>query len=97
MTPNYKALLQKINSNKREHLLVENELKNLQTFDSLYFKGKRHFEEDGTQDYLVFQPMYRYFKRIAGVSSDNYILLWKSKRLSDENITAPTTTDYIHN
>ena len=41
--------------------------------------------------------MYRYFKRIAGVSSGNYIVFWKSKGLSDENITAPTATDYIHN
>ena len=46
-------------SNKTKHLLVENELKKLKTFDSSYFKGKGHFEEDGTQNYLVFQPMYR--------------------------------------
>ena len=40
--------------------------------------GKRHFEEDGTQNYFVFQPMHRYFKRIAGVGGGNYIF-WKSK------------------
>ena len=33
----------------------------LQTFDSSYFQGKSHFEDDGTQNHLVFQPMYRYF------------------------------------
>ena len=32
----------------------------LKTFDSSYFIGKSHFEEDGTQNYLVFQPMYRF-------------------------------------
>ena len=42
-------------------------------FDAAYFRGKSHFEEDGTQNYLAFQPMYRYSKRIAGVASGNSI------------------------
>ena len=33
---------------------IENNVKKLQTFDSSYFKGKSHFEENGTQNYLVF-------------------------------------------
>ena len=37
--------------------IVENELKKLKTFDSIYLIGKSHFEEDGAQNYLVFQPM----------------------------------------
>ena len=36
--------------------------------------------------------MYRYFKRVNGVGSSNYTYFWKSKGLSDENITAPTTS-----
>ena len=52
-------------------MLVENELKKLQKFDAAYFRDKSHFEEDGTQNYVVFQPMYRYFKKIAGVGSGN--------------------------
>ena len=55
----------KITENKTENVLVENELNKLKTFDSDYFIGKSHFEEDGTQNYLVFQPMYRYFKMIT--------------------------------
>ena len=43
----------------------ENNKKNLQTFNSSYFRGKSPFEEDGVQKYLVFQPMYRYFKMIT--------------------------------
>ena len=31
----------------------------LQAFDSSYFQGKNHFEDDGTQNYLMFQSMYR--------------------------------------
>ena len=66
-----KSLNQKVNSNKTKHLLVENELKKLETFDSIYFRGKSFFEEDGTQNYSVFQEMFRYCKRV--VNSD-YIL-----------------------
>ena len=32
-----------------------------QAFALSYFRGKRHFEDDGTQNYLVFVPIYRYF------------------------------------
>ena len=46
------------------------------------------------QNYLVFQPIYRYFKRVTGVGSGNYVNFWKSNGLSDENITPPATTDY---
>ena len=43
------SLNRKITANKSKHyLLVENELKKLKTFDSGYFRGKSHFEEDGT-------------------------------------------------
>ena len=62
----------------------------LKTFDSGYFIGKSHFEEDGTQNYLVFQPMYRYFKMITNT---DYISSWKSKGLSDESFKPPTTSD----
>ena len=83
----------RITSNKTKHLVVENELKKLKTFDLRYFKGKSHFEEDGTQNYLVFQPIYRYFKRIAGVSGGNYIYFWKSKGLSNERINHIKTSN----
>ena len=68
--------------------------KKLQAFDLIYFRGKSYFEEDFTQNYLVFQPIHKYFKRVAGVGSGNYIYFWKCERLSHENITVPTTTDY---
>ena len=67
---------------------VENNIKMLQTFDSGYFRGKNYFDEDGTQNYLVFLPIGRYF-RING----KYILLWKSKGLSDETIRPYATSD----
>ena len=58
----------KTTSNKSKHLFVETELKKLKTFDSSYFRGKSHFEEDGTQSYLVFQPMHRYLRVITSTN-----------------------------
>ena len=48
------SLNRKITSSKTKHALVENELNQLRTFDSGYFIGKSHFEEDGVQNYLLF-------------------------------------------
>ena len=54
-----------------------------------YFIGKSHFEEDRTLNYLVFQPMNKYFRLITSTLS---VLLWQSKGLSTENIDSPTTS-----
>ena len=81
-------------SNKTRHLQIENKLKKLEKFDSSYFKGKGHFEEDSTQNYLVFQPIYRYFRKILGVGSRNYIYFWKSIGLSDERLNSNTASNY---
>ena len=50
-----KGISDRVTRNKTKRFLVENELKKLQKFDAAYFRGKSHFEEDGTQNYLVFQ------------------------------------------
>ena len=72
--PNFDLKLQgvsdRVTKSKNKYFLVLNEL---QKFGAVYFRGNSHFEEDRTQNYLVFQAMYRYFKRIAGVGSGNYI------------------------
>ena len=83
-------LNRKITQNKSKHLLGENELNKLKTFYSDYFTGKSHFGENCTQNYLVFQPMYRYFKMITNT---DYISSWTSKGLSAERIKPPTTSD----
>ena len=44
----------------------------------------------GTQAYLIFQPVYKYFKFI---SNTNYISSWKSKWLSGEIIKPFLTSD----
>ena len=46
--------------------------------------------EGGSEAYLIFQPVYRYFKTVANT---NYISSWKSKGLSAESIKSPITSD----
>ena len=75
------SLNRKIISKKSKHLHVENELRKLKTFDSIYYRGKIYCEKDGTQNYLVFQAVNKYFKVIAGTI---YVSSWKSRKLLDE-------------
>ena len=58
-------------------------MKKLKTFVSSYFIDKSHFEEDGTQNYLVFQSISKYLQ----IDNSDYVSSWKSKGLSAENIT----------
>ena len=55
------SLNRRITSNKTKHLVIENKLKTSKTFDLGYFIGKSDFDEDGTQNYLVFESMLEYF------------------------------------
>ena len=92
---NCQVLTEKITTFKKsKHLLVENELKKLRTFDSVYFIGKGHFEVDVSQNSSVFQPMHRYFKMIPGAGNGSYTYYWKSKGLSHEKINSIKTSDY---
>ena len=83
--------LKTITQNKAKHLLVE--MNKLKTFDSGYFFGKSHFGEDGSQNYLVFQPIYRYFKLFSITQYLEYVSEWKSKGLSIESIKLISTSD----
>ena len=47
-------LIENLLQNKTKHLLVQNQLKKLERFDSIYFLEKSHFKDDGTQSYLLF-------------------------------------------
>ena len=51
-----KNLTKKVTSNKAKHLLVNNELKILQTSDSSFFIGQNYFNNDGLQFFVIFQP-----------------------------------------
>ena len=54
-----------------------------------YFVGKNYFGEDGAQNYLVFQPIIRYFKFV----NTDYVSSWQSKRLSAEAVKHPATSN----
>ena len=87
------SLNRKVTTNKTKHLLVKNELNKLKNFYLSYFIGQSHFEEDGTQKHLVFQPINRYFK----IGNCDYVLSWKSKGLSAESITPPSAPNNFLN
>ena len=57
-----------------KNIELEITIKKLQTFNSSYLRGKNCFEEDGTQNYLAFQPIIRYF-RIKANKKYGYILM----------------------
>ena len=85
------SLDSKIAKNKAKNESIENELKNLKTFNFGYFIVKGHFEEDDrAQNYLVFQPIRRYFKIIINTK---FISSWKSTGLSDKTIRPYATSD----
>ena len=60
-----------------------------------YFCGKSHLEDDGTQNWLIFQPIQKYFKTVS--TTDSNILSWKFKGLSDENIKPPSRSNKLLN
>ena len=55
--------------------------------------GKNYFDEDSTQNYLVFQPIFRYIKIRRINNTTNYVLSCQSKGLSTEVIKPPSTSD----
>ena len=59
------------------------------------FAVKIYFEDDGTQNYLLFQTAYRYFKTVS--ANDSNILSWKSKGLYNGSIKLPSTSNKMLN
>ena len=87
-----KKISDRVTSNKTKHLLVEIELKKIKYFVAAYYRGNNYFEEDDTQNYLVFQGVYKYFEDVD--VSTTFIKFhansWISKGLSNENISSVT-------
>ena len=68
-----------------EQLAIKNEekIKKLKAFGLSYLRGESHFREDGYQNYIIFLPVYRHFKKIGNTSD---ISEWISKGFSNESI-----------
>ena len=49
-------------------------MKKIETFDPSYFRGKNYFDEDGKRNYLVFTPIFRYFKMNKIITVADYVL-----------------------
>ena len=75
--------------------MVENELKKSETLHSICFCGKSHFEDDGTQNNLVFPTTYRYFEALS--INDSNVVSWKSNGLSYECIKPLSTSNKMLN
>ena len=56
---------------------------------SIFFIGQSHIFNDGAQLFLTFQMLCYTLKRLGDTEK---VLSWKSKRLSTEKGTTPTTT-----
>ena len=61
-----------------------------------YFHGKNYFDEDGNQNYYIFQPISKYLKT-AHVNDINYVLSWKSRGLNYTKIESIKTNIYLLN
>ena len=54
----------------------------------------KYFDEgSGKQNYLVFQPMRKYFKLNSVAIVTDYVLSWQSKGLSYESVKPPAATN----
>ena len=84
----FSSLNRKTVSNKTKDIAIANE--------SGYFRSKNHFDEDGIQNYYIFQPISKYLK-VAHVNYINYIVSWKSRGLNDIKIESIKTNNYLLN
>ena len=82
-----KILNRKITWNKTKYVLVKNEFKKLETFDSSLFIGQSYFSNDGVQLYLIFQPIYKTITTFSSLKDT--FSEWESKELSNEKFTCP--------
>ena len=87
--PKLQSFNKRINSNKTKRVLVKTELKKLKKFNAAYFRSKNYFDGDGTQYYLLFQPVYKYLEKLG-----NDISSRESKGLSNEKISSNITYNY---
>ena len=72
-------------------MLIENQLKKLQTFDSSLFIGQSYSNNDGTQLYVIYEPIYKTITTFYDLKDT--ISEWESKGLSNEKSRPPYTAN----
>ena len=68
--------------------------KKLQTFANIWLSfliGKSYFSIEGSQNFLIFQPILNTFTMPIGLTET--IVTWESKGLPNEKIKTPATTN----
>ena len=55
--------------------------------------GAKCLIEDGSQNYLTFQPLFEYFEKPIKTVIDAKGMGWKSKRFSNESIKPPDASN----
>ena len=89
-----KGISDRVTLDISKHSVVEKELKKTEKFDAANFRGKNYFDgSDGMKNYLVFQPVYKYFETSVK-GSTTYVSLWESKGLSNEKISSIIASNY---
>ena len=77
--------------------IVPNKTKDISFAKELsYFHSKNYFDEDGNQNYYIFQLICKYLK-VAYVYDVNHILSWKSRGLNHIKIESIKTNNYSLN
>ena len=71
-------------------------MKKINAYDFSYFRGKNYFDESGTQNYYILQPLTKYLK-VTRVINTKYILSQKSRGLDEAAIESIKTRNYSLN
>ena len=87
MVINCQILIEKLHQIKKDISLAK---------ELSYYNGNNYFDEDGNQNYYIFQPLSKYLK-VVNVNNANYILSWKSRGLNDIKIESIKTNNYSLN
>ena len=72
-----------------QQIKTEKNFLKVQTFDLSYFNGKSYFDDDRSQNCLIFQAISNTFTMLTG--DTNTIIAWKSKGLLDKSVESHIT------
>ena len=70
----------------------QEKIEKLQTYDSSIFIDQSYFFNDGSQDFLMFEPIFETFPRTSRTTEA--ILAWQSRGVLNEKIRSPTAANY---
>ena len=84
----------KKSATKAELKAEEDKVLKLQTYDSSLFIGQSYVINDGPQNFLIFQPIYKTLKMSVGLSDTS--VEWDSKGLWNEKVK-PCVTENLRN